>query len=133
MLNYYYYNYLLFQFLYLVTGPGCSSLAYGAFLERGPFRPASDGKTLFTNPFAWNRGILINQKIYIYIYIMFILSIFFPPYLFNYFFMVFAIWKLPMFFSWSLRLVQGFLIQTQHWTTSTMEIKLLLQTIMPSW
>lgn len=77
MLNYYYYNYLLFQFLYLVTGPGCSSLAYGAFLERGPFRPASDGKTLFTNPFAWNRGILINQKIYIYIYNVYPLNFFF--------------------------------------------------------
>lgn len=39
------------------AGPGCSSLAYGAFLELGPFRVHSDGKTLFKNPYAWNLGI----------------------------------------------------------------------------
>lgn len=45
-------NYLV----YLVAGPGCSSLAYGAMQELGPFRVHSDGKTLYKNPFAWNHG-----------------------------------------------------------------------------
>ncbi|XP_027102959.1 serine carboxypeptidase-like 40 [Coffea arabica] len=40
--------------LWLNGGPGCSSLAYGAFQELGPFRVGSDGKTLFKNRFAWN-------------------------------------------------------------------------------
>ncbi|THF98221.1 hypothetical protein TEA_011952 [Camellia sinensis var. sinensis] len=38
------------------TGPGCSSLAYGAMQELGPFRVHSDGKTLYTNRFAWNKA-----------------------------------------------------------------------------
>ncbi|CAN8253667.1 unnamed protein product [Cochlearia groenlandica] len=34
-------------------GPGCSSLG-GAFMENGPFRTHSDGKTLYKNPYSWN-------------------------------------------------------------------------------
>ncbi|KAK6143182.1 hypothetical protein DH2020_023530 [Rehmannia glutinosa] len=37
-------------------GPGCSSLAYGAMQELGPFRVHSDGKTLYKNKFAWNHA-----------------------------------------------------------------------------
>ncbi|KAJ9684572.1 hypothetical protein PVL29_016845 [Vitis rotundifolia] len=40
--------------LWLNGGPGCSSVAYGAAEEIGPFRIRPDGKTLFTNPYAWN-------------------------------------------------------------------------------
>ncbi|KAL2230437.1 serine carboxypeptidase-like 40 [Sesamum indicum] len=40
--------------LWLNGGPGCSSLAYGAMQELGPFRVHSDGKTLYKNRFAWN-------------------------------------------------------------------------------
>ncbi|XP_002517751.2 serine carboxypeptidase-like 40 [Ricinus communis] len=40
--------------LWLNGGPGCSSLAYGAMQELGPFRVHSDGKTLYSNQFAWN-------------------------------------------------------------------------------
>eukprot|EP01018_Ginkgo_biloba_P013658 Gb_00678 [translate_table: standard] len=41
--------------LWLNGGPGCSSVAYGAAEELGPFRIKSDGKTLFLNPYAWNK------------------------------------------------------------------------------
>ncbi|KAF6155861.1 hypothetical protein GIB67_039192, partial [Kingdonia uniflora] len=41
--------------LWLNGGPGCSSLAYGAMEELGPFRVHSDGKTLYHNPYAWNK------------------------------------------------------------------------------
>ncbi|XP_042471639.1 serine carboxypeptidase-like 27 [Zingiber officinale] len=41
--------------LWLNGGPGCSSVAYGASEELGPFRINSDGKTLYLNPHAWNR------------------------------------------------------------------------------
>ncbi|XP_077212802.1 serine carboxypeptidase 1-like [Tasmannia lanceolata] len=40
--------------LWLNGGPGCSSLGYGAMTELGPFRVASDGKTLYRNDYAWN-------------------------------------------------------------------------------
>ncbi|KAL3651648.1 hypothetical protein CASFOL_004650 [Castilleja foliolosa] len=42
--------------LWLNGGPGCSSLAYGAMQELGPFRVKSDGKTLFLNECAWNKA-----------------------------------------------------------------------------
>ncbi|XP_028082229.1 serine carboxypeptidase-like 40 isoform X1 [Camellia sinensis] len=42
--------------LWLNGGPGCSSLAYGAMEELGPFRVHSDGKTLYRNRFAWNKA-----------------------------------------------------------------------------
>ncbi|WKA01123.1 hypothetical protein VitviT2T_019421 [Vitis vinifera] len=40
--------------LWLNGGPGCSSVAYGASEEVGPFRVRPDGKTLHLNPYAWN-------------------------------------------------------------------------------
>ncbi|KAL3732084.1 hypothetical protein ACJRO7_028859 [Eucalyptus globulus] len=41
--------------LWLNGGPGCSSVAYGASEEVGPFRVRPNGKTLYLNPYAWNR------------------------------------------------------------------------------
>lgn len=40
--------------LWLNGGPGCSSVAYGAAEEIGPFRIRPDGKTLYLNPYTWN-------------------------------------------------------------------------------
>ncbi|XP_009792171.1 serine carboxypeptidase-like 40 [Nicotiana sylvestris] len=40
--------------LWLNGGPGCSSIAYGAMEELGPFRVHSNGKTLYRNHYAWN-------------------------------------------------------------------------------
>lgn len=42
--------------LWLNGGPGCSSVAYGASEEVGPFRVRRDGKRLKLNPYAWNKG-----------------------------------------------------------------------------
>ncbi|KAK9189958.1 hypothetical protein WN943_018558 [Citrus x changshan-huyou] len=41
--------------LWLNGGPGCSSVAYGAAEEIGPFRIRPDGKTLYLNPYSWNK------------------------------------------------------------------------------
>ncbi|KAI5393571.1 Serine carboxypeptidase-like 27 [Lathyrus oleraceus] len=41
--------------LWLSSGPGCSSIAYGASQEIGPFHINSDGKSLYFNPYAWNK------------------------------------------------------------------------------
>jgi len=41
--------------LWLNGGPGCSSIAYGAAEEIGPFHIQSDGKTLYLNPYSWNK------------------------------------------------------------------------------
>lgn len=40
--------------LWLNGGPGCSSVAYGAAEEIGPFHINPDGKTLYLNSYAWN-------------------------------------------------------------------------------
>lgn len=40
--------------LWLNGGPGCSSVAFGAAEEIGPFHILPDGKTLYLNPYAWN-------------------------------------------------------------------------------
>lgn len=41
--------------LWLNGGPGCSSVAYGAAEEIGPFRIHPDGSTVFANPYSWNK------------------------------------------------------------------------------
>ncbi|CAN0825448.1 Serine carboxypeptidase-like 28 [Linum grandiflorum] len=41
--------------LWLNGGPGCSSIAYGASEEVGPFRVRPDGRSLKLNPYAWNK------------------------------------------------------------------------------
>ena len=51
------------QFVTFETGPGCSSLGYGAMQELGPFRVGSDGKTLYKNQYAWNHGVEFSLEI----------------------------------------------------------------------
>ncbi|MFS7987682.1 putative carboxypeptidase D [Helianthus anomalus] len=41
--------------LLCVSGPGCSSVGYGATQEIGPFIVNTDGKGLHLNPYSWNR------------------------------------------------------------------------------
>ncbi|XP_031383963.1 serine carboxypeptidase-like 27 [Punica granatum] len=41
--------------LWLNGGPGCSSVAYGASEEVGPFRVRPNGRSLYLNKYAWNR------------------------------------------------------------------------------
>lgn len=41
--------------LWLNGGPGCSSVAYGASEELGSFRINPDSRTLFLNPYPWNK------------------------------------------------------------------------------
>ncbi|KAL6011071.1 Serine carboxypeptidase-like 27 [Asimina triloba] len=41
--------------LWLTGGPGCSSVAYGAAEEIGPFHINPDAQTLYSNPYAWNK------------------------------------------------------------------------------
>jgi serine carboxypeptidase-like clade 2 len=38
------------------AGPGCSSVAYGASEEIGPFRINRTGVSLYLNKYAWNTG-----------------------------------------------------------------------------
>lgn len=39
-----------------VSGPGCSSVGYGATQEIGPFIVDTDGHGLKYNPSSWNTG-----------------------------------------------------------------------------
>ncbi|KAJ1698575.1 hypothetical protein LUZ63_007087 [Rhynchospora breviuscula] len=41
--------------LWLNGGPGCSSVAYGASEEIGPFRIKQNGTSLYLNKYTWNR------------------------------------------------------------------------------
>ncbi|CAM8914400.1 hypothetical protein QQ045_031828 [Rhodiola kirilowii] len=41
--------------LWLNGGPGCSSVAYGASEEIGPFRINKTGSSLYLNKYSWNR------------------------------------------------------------------------------
>ncbi|XP_050272313.1 serine carboxypeptidase 24-like [Quercus robur] len=47
--------------LWLNGGPGCSSVAYGASEEIGPFRINSTGSSLYLNEYSWNRGHYVPQ------------------------------------------------------------------------
>jgi hypothetical protein len=52
------YDLLLTKLLFkrAIAGPGCSSIAYGAAQELGPFLVRGYGERLTRNPYAWNKG-----------------------------------------------------------------------------
>ncbi|KAK4801550.1 hypothetical protein SAY86_022037 [Trapa natans] len=41
--------------IYVLQGPGCSSIGYGAASELGPLRVATNGTALLFNKYAWNQ------------------------------------------------------------------------------
>lgn len=49
-----------FSGLFDFSGPGCSSVGAGAFVEHGPFRPK--GNVLLRNEYSWNKGKAVSQK-----------------------------------------------------------------------
>ncbi|KAG6550492.1 hypothetical protein Mapa_007966 [Marchantia paleacea] len=49
--------------LWLNGGPGCSSIAYGAAEELGPFLINPDASTLYLNEYSWNRGKNLNPDL----------------------------------------------------------------------
>lgn len=51
-------EFLFFFFLFndVYTGPGCSSIAYGASEEIGPFRINKTASSLYLNKYSWNKG-----------------------------------------------------------------------------
>ena len=50
-------------FNHVCAGPGCSSVAYGASEEIGPFRINRTGLSLYMNKYSWNRGNQREEKI----------------------------------------------------------------------
>lgn len=45
------------------AGPGCSSIAYGAAEELGPFLIDPDASTLYLNSYSWNSGKNLNPDV----------------------------------------------------------------------
>ena len=56
--------------LWLNGGPGCSSVAYGAAEEIGPFRIRPDGKTLYLNPYGWIK--CKSSMIFYFVFLLFV-------------------------------------------------------------
>ena len=50
-----------FLFNDVCTGPGCSSIAYGASEEIGPFRINKTASSLYLNKYSWNKGYLFHS------------------------------------------------------------------------
>lgn len=46
------------------AGPGCSSIAYGAAQELGPFLTHTNSDKLTFNDFSWNKGTTNSITIY---------------------------------------------------------------------
>jgi serine carboxypeptidase-like clade 2 len=51
---------MLYICIYMIAGPGCSSVGYGAASELGPLRVSTFAAGLEFNKFAWNKGATIS-------------------------------------------------------------------------
>lgn len=49
-----------------VSGPGCSSVGYGATQEIGPFIVDSEEHALKLNPYAWNTGTVFEKFLWLF-------------------------------------------------------------------
>lgn len=54
----------------LYAGPGCSSIAYGAAQELGPFLVHTSGGNLTFNDFSWNKGTYIKLYYHICMFVL---------------------------------------------------------------
>lgn len=62
------FGFVMLIFLYILillvalSGPGCSSIGYGAAVELGPLKVKRKGSGLEFNKFAWNNGSVIMHR-----------------------------------------------------------------------
>jgi hypothetical protein len=49
-----------------LSGPGCSSVGYGATQEIGPFIVDTNGNGLKDNPYSWNTSTMRYQASYFF-------------------------------------------------------------------
>lgn len=109
-----------------MSGPGCSSIGYGATEELGPFFPqkGSEPKLKF-NPYTWNNGWLnfnfLKTTTFVFSFLIMIFFFFF------FFFYVVCKFQLPIYCFWSLPWEWDFLTRILVKISANLAIKLQLR------